>query len=1659
MVIINNKSNSSGGITMSTVATRKIYHEICSLLLNPNLLKQYGLSKDKVKQYIEGTEFIQQLSHIFSSNDYSCHAVYLLCRNILDELWGVTPPADILYYLYQYTLSKSFPNSAEIDLKAEWTDACEYYLYVLRIFCKYQKKSRDNTLQSKYPLELLTDEEALSYRVSNEYKHFVNIFSREYIYEMMKLNQEVVQHNTLDHICGVHHLALFVGRQLFEAGVPIDLGRVSGAAAGHDLGKFGCRSWESRRVAYLHYYYTDMWFKKHNIPYIGNIALNHSVWDLELENLPIESLVLIYSDFRVKNISDENNHTEMTIVGLKESFDVILNKLDNLDSKKERRYTRVYNKLKDFEEYMLQLGITIDLKIPISLNKEKKKQYYSLMKENEITQHLKYMSIHHNIHLMHKLRDETSLNEILELARSQKDPKILREYLDIFQEYSTYLTQKQKLVTIKFLYEKLVHHEEDIRRHAAELMGNLIAMLDEDYRKEIPDGLMLESAEISSLELLDQYLKLFVTPDHKMIPLHRKWIGYSLQILIKSLFANCKKVQIEDYKSVILKYYDQNILYKLDINVYLLGAIKYIPMSANDPSLEILFDYLDMALNLKDGDLKILSLDTIYRLIDIIKQQPTYVEKICTQYLHKDAKDDTPAENYLKLKISEELSLDTSIQQYFKEIAFQDIENISDIFLSNLKTATNWIIKKVQVQMLSEYFLEHKVNGLYTAMHFCNLLKVSAIENVRNRAGNALVDIIPHLPLEQRNDIAIELLRALEIEGYQFTKYIPSYLGQITVFLKPYELDELIDDLAEKTKQSNIQINSLLLKTVGILISNYPKYKEIFPEGEIINQKRLVKLLGVLINGLVHDDIQIRQISFGVIGKEVFGSRYLTLEDKHSIFQLIGKKILSLLADTQENELLFLTNSAGLNHIYRFISDYSFLRGPIMIQAPSKIAFFPGTFDPFTSGHKEITTAIRSFGFEVFLAVDEFSWSKRTQPNLVRKNIINMSIADEMDIYLYPEDFPTNLANPNDLRRLAENFQDYRPYIVVGSDVIINASAYKEPESEYSIHNFPHIIFERLDRDYPPNHGDLLSEAINEIKAPVIRLNLPPQYEDISSTQIRTYIDENRDISKLIDPMAQKYIYDNNHYRKEPQYKSILQTISMQIEVIEAYDEEVVAYISRTFHQNEAAVTGKLKAILEKPVGSLIVIRDIEDKSNILAYSAFHWVPSDMLYKEFNNSKVTEFIRENYSGRIILIDGIYVNRINTAANLYQIILTETLAHSLKNDFGYCVFENKLDNYNSQELLDTLKLNGYQMLPFNDAKHPTFAVDMTNPITLNLDVETIIKEPFRSNYNVNKCILKTRRRLQEALTKLYPGNLVLSFDRNILDETLVRKICKENEVPPVPLKPRTLGKLMCVPFGNILNRSIVPNTVTKSLHTEKMFFPDMSKFSIAAYPFYLDLPNQIKMIRSFNRSVILVDDLLNKGYRIKALEPLLKEQKVEVKKIIVGILSGRGKELMEIQNLQVDCAYFIPKLRLWFNEHLLYPFIGGDTLWRGINPQQNLLSSINLILPYTSPHFIKGVSSKAIYQLSETAIENAIEILEVLEMEYQKANERKLTLSFMGEVFMYPRCPDHGENMLYDLNMNPSSYLKNDLELLKRMEHSVITGDVRRDENAFLSTRE
>ena len=225
-------------------------------------------------------------------------------------------------------------------------------------------------------------------------------------------------------------------------------------------------------------------------------------------------------------------------------------------------------------------------------------------------------------------------------------------------------------------------------------------------------------------------------------------------------------------------------------------------------------------------------------------------------------------------------------------------------------------------------------------------------------------------------------------------------------------------------------------------------------------------------------------------------------------------------------------------------------------------------------------------------------------------------------------------------------------------------------------------------------------------------------------------------------------------------------------------------------------------------------------------------------------------------------------------------------------------------------------------------------------------------------------------------------------------------------------------------------------MTKTLHTDKVYDPELKEKSIEAFPYYSPLRSQIKAIKSFDRPVILVDDLLHHGGRFEALEPMLREEGVEIKKLVLGMISGYGRDTMATKGLPVDSIYYIPNLRNWFVESTLYPFIGGDTVRRDTVKVAGLTPSINMILPYAAPP-VQGSTPEAAFEFSACCIRNARNILLVLESEYRALFARNLTLSRLSEAVILPLCPDKGECVSYDPNLAASVYLENDLEMLYR----------------------
>ena len=1547
---------------------------------------------------LEAENYMQRFAPLFHGVRLRCAEVLALCRPELDALSGGQEPArGWLAYTYDFACRLLYP---EEDADTSCAAGAVFLLSVLQVLFAAEDEllPRDPAWTFDFP----TEEELSGCACAASLGQMLRSWKREYVYELMRLGLEATPYRTLEHIAGVHHVAMTAARGLRRAGIPLDLALVSGSAAGHDIGKFGCRPGE--RVPYLHYYYTDLWFRRRRITDIGHVAANHSVWDLEPDYLSVESLLLIYADFRVKQSRDSDGREITRISSLAEAFDVILSKLDGVDDAKRRRYMRVYARLRDFEQFMVDRGVDVTLQGHDTPPRPEKQT--ALMTDDEALHALTMQCVGHNMELMSRLTGQRSFARLLELARGETNWRRLRAYLGVFESYSLYLHIPQKVQTLAFLYELLMHREGDIRRQAAALLGEIIGGFHAGYAKERPVGSRPDPRGVTDLDQWKLYLDKIIYPDHKLMPQHRRWIGYTLKFAVTSLLRHAAGRE-ERFLTPLFSYYRR-------------------PDQLDDATA---FQLLDAAVSLPD---------TVYarhgalllRFAETLSvRQDVQVRTAAVLLLDRLRRSSPRSAGTLRALARMDCGGSTTLR-LLREDVLQDgapitlpDDAVSEIFLDNLKTATPWITKQANIRLLTDFARSGSSPALHIATHLSNLIKVSDRVTVRHSAGSALLELAPRLTVDQRNEVAVELCRGLELGQQEFTKYIPDYLGRFALWLPPAELDEVLDDLWGNLSASDSRVAASVLDTVGIIYETYDAYRTRFPETDDAYRRRRQRLLGMLMRGLYGIDNAVRQEALYVLGRRVFGSAELGDHEKCRAFVLTERKLLAAYDEEPDEGLTFYYRAAMLGKLYRFMTEEQLFREGFDFGAPRPVAFFPGTFDPFTLSHKGIVRAIRDAGFEVLLAIDEFSWSKRTQPTRIRRRIAAMSVANEFHVHLFPEDFPVNIANPDNLRRLRQAFPGRRVSIVVGSDVVAHASSYRKAPTADSIHTFDHVIFRRTEPGAEP-------ADYRCITGHVVELTLPPQLEEISSTRIREAVDANRDVSNLIDPMAQEFIYRQGLYLREPQDKPVLRTEDLTFISCSGPEERTDALLQRIFPASAAAMCRRLM-----DSGDELMLLCDGVSGEVLGAASYRCLDSQHLFARLNDPTLSGIVRQNAGGRTLLLSGLFVPKGQRQLDFGQLLLTEVLTTALSREYTYalyCPLEGAVSGYGRQ----LMQLQGFVPIQHRDG-YDVLGVDMHCPIVLSRNVDTAIKAPLSTAPQVVVAVAAAHRRLQAALTRLQPGSLVLSLSAGVIYHRLLQRITQRNGVPAEPVTPRVLGPDICVPYGKILRGVVVPNTVTKTLRTDKVYEPDLSAYSIEAYPDYSPLADQVRTIRAFDRPVILVDDMLHDGKRIRCLAPLLEETHTPVDQVLVGYLTGVGRDLMEQLGYPVDGIYYLPNLRMRFVESTLYPFIGGDTVRRTERLPGGLQPSVNRILPYAAPEF-SPMDGRTAWELSLCCLENARDILLALETEFRSLYARNLTLNRLGEAVVLPLCPDKGGCITYDVSRAASACLEGDIELLKRM---------------------
>ncbi|MGI6178203.1 MAG: cytidyltransferase-related domain protein [Eubacterium sp.] len=1610
---------------------RAFSQKIMESLEDRAFLKQAGLPKSAIESAFTKSDLEEAAGALLPvKSRISCAEVLKAFETILGRLSDL-PDEGLEQAAYDFARGSMFSQEELLDPLEPYRPAIYAYLKLLQIFL-----DEERTVVPFDPMtdfRFLTNDEAEKYANGESYVRFMELWRSSYIYEMLRLGEDVTTFHTLGHIAGVHFVATTAAKGLADAGIPIDLALAGAAAAAHDLGKFGCRPGE--RVPYLHYYYTDKWCRENGLDDIGHIGANHSTWDLELDHLSAESLCLIYADFRVKEKQNEKGENEAHIFNLKESFDVILSKLDNVDDEKLHRYKFVYSKLADFEDYMRCLGVDVDLTGRPGVPEEMPD--IALRNAEQTLKSLKFMSINHNIRVMNTLATERKFGKILEEARSEKNFKHLRAYLIVLQEYSIYLSFSQKRLALEFLCELLTHREGDVRRFAAALVGQIIAEYNAGYRKMRPEG-SEDVDEETAIELWNRTLDRITIPDIKLTDRHRSWLGYTLKIIVGSLFAKANPDDKAAFFRELMKRYTDKEMSE-DSEFALLDTLHDMPLELADASdLKSLTEFALRSFAKEPLRLRMAALRYFEVLTDKKEPDDPALKGIAEAVNTIDySSDDTGAgkatQLFLKYRILTNLRLDTG------DIAdrLQSADIVSEIFLDNLKSSTHWTVKATNIELLEFVADSGKfTNILQIATHLANLIKVSEIVAVRIDAGETMLRLVKYLTTDQRNEIAVELVKGLEVGEYEFSKYIPPCLGRFVLWLPPDQLDELIAGLRTSMASPNERIASLALETTGIMLEHYDEYKTRFPEQYGKAETRRESLLGFILSGMANYRIEVRREAMWAL-TNFYTSDIPDEAAKEWVISIANKKIMFLMRERNALEMNLYYRAALLSHINRFMSVYNIDKGDLATKEYEKVAFFPGTFDPFTLSHKAIACLIRDLGYEVFLAVDEFSWSKNTQPNLVRRQIINMSVADEFHIHLFPTDIPINIANPEDIKTLKKIFEGRDLYLVVGEDVIRDASAYKTKPTADSVHSLNHIIFSRQSKNAKARHnhngaGDASAPEASIITGKIVNLRLPDDLDDVSSSKIRENLDMKRDISTLIDPVVQEYIYSDNRYLREDRYKKTVGRKTMFWDLYEKPEPVTVGMLRDTVLKRNSAGDEIARSILSSG-DSLLVMRNVYYRDPV-GFVRFKCVESGMLQEELGSVELADEIRRKSAcGRLLLIRGIYAPRLSALPDPEQWLLSQVIIEGLSKNCNFAAYVSEPPITGA--VRDVLERQGFVAADNADEKN-VMIVNMYLPLILLQNLDTTLKEPFASSPEMQRVFRETHKKFQSAATKLFPGQLVLSIHSSMLMEEIVTKMTALNGVPREQTEPRQLGPLMCVPFGKLMRGFVVPNTVTKTLHTDKVFNPELTEYKIEAFPGYTSLETQVKAIKSFGRPVVLIDDILYRPGRLQAILPLFKKEGIEVKCALLGLLSGYGRDTISSTGVKIDAVVRVPSLRRWFIESTLYPFIGGDTVRRSDPPGGGISPAVNFILPYAVPR-MPGCSEKALFDFSQTILENDLELFLTLEAEFSRRFGRNLTLGRLGEAVILPLCPDRGSCLSYDLNLLPSDYLVNDLTMLKR----------------------
>jgi len=197
---------------------------------------------------------------------------------------------------------------------------------------------------------------------------------------------------------------------------------------------------------------------------------------------------------------------------------------------------------------------------------------------------------------------------------------------------------------------------------------------------------------------------------------------------------------------------------------------------------------------------------------------------------------------------------------------------------------------------------------------------------------------------------------------------------------------------------------------------------------------------------------------------------------------------------------------------------------PIVNQQKKRIGIYSGSFNPIHTGHEKLAGYLidNQIVDEVWFIVSPCNPLKNQEEVIdeyIRLDMLMLVIRNQKSFKASDIEFtmPVPSYSIDTLHELTFLYPDFQFVLIIGSD---NALVFDQWKNYAKIlKEYPVLVYPRRDYDFEPVSA----------RYPQMQLLQTP-YFDISSTQIRHYIAQKKDVSQWLHPSVLKFIQENNLY-------------------------------------------------------------------------------------------------------------------------------------------------------------------------------------------------------------------------------------------------------------------------------------------------------------------------------------------------------------------------------------------------------------------------------------------------------------------------------------------------------------------------------------------------